>query len=71
MCTSITLDEKRIDIIINALMMVMGDINTKSILKGGMTDKMKSEYQECEKTLDILNAAKENLNDCEVMAKEK
>lgn len=61
LCTAITLDEKSIDIIIGALVKKMGELNTKSLISGVKTEKMVQDYNDCEKTLDILTKAKENL----------
>ena len=61
MCANITIDESTIDVIISAVTDKMGDINTCSILSGVVNEKMKRDYAECEKALDLLNQAKESI----------
>ena len=51
MCTAITLEEKTVDLVIDALQKKMGSINTAAILRGVRTDKMADDYAQCEKAL--------------------
>ena len=61
MCANITIDESTIDVVISAITDKMGDINTCSILSGVVNEKMKRDYAECEKALNLLNQAKESI----------
>ena len=67
MCTTITLDESTIDVIISAITDKMGDINTCSILSGVVNEKMKRNYAECEKALDLFNKAKDSFKSAKAM----
>jgi hypothetical protein len=59
MNVTITLDEKSVDIVIDALTMKMGRINSASIISGVVTEKMRKDYSVCEKVLDLFNQAKD------------
>ena len=71
MCTAITLEEKTIDIVIDALAKKMSSINTAAILSGVRTDKMAEDYAQCEKALDLFNKAKDSFSAAKTMAAEK
>ena len=71
MCTAITLEEKTIDIVIDALTKKMGDINTKAIISGVKTEKMENDYAECSKALSLFNKAKDSLSVAKTMVAEK
>lgn len=71
MCTTITLEEKTVDLVIDALQKKMGSINTAAILSGVRTDKMADDYAQCEKALDLFNKAKDSFSTAKVMAMEK
>jgi hypothetical protein len=71
MCTTITLGEKGIDVVIDALVKKMGDINAKILISGTTTPKMQQDYAECEKALGLFTKAKESLSSAKVMATEK
>jgi hypothetical protein len=71
MCTTITIDEKSVDVIIDALEQKMYSINTCAIISGAKTPKIESDFAECEKALELLNEAKESFERSKVMAAEK
>lgn len=70
MCTAITLEEKTIDVVIDALVKKMGGINTFAIVTKNCGGKMQQEYEACEKALDLFTRAKESLNTAKTMAME-
>ena len=67
MCTAITLEEKTVDLVIDALTKKMGGINTAAIVLGMRTDKMASDYAECERALDLFNKAKDSFKSAKAM----
>ena len=71
MCTTITLEEKCVDVIIDALVKKMGDINAKILISGVVTPKMKDEYAECERVLGLFTKAKDSFDTAKIMAGEK
>lgn len=60
MCTNVVLDENIVDVIIDALTIKMGGINSNKIF-GISTEDDEREYEACDKALDIFNKAKETL----------
>ena len=71
MCTTITLEEKCVDVVIDALVKKMGNINANILISGTTTPKMQSDYIACEKALGLFTKAKESLVSANVMATEK
>ena len=71
MCTTITLEEKCVDVVIDALVKKMGVINSNILISGTTTPKMQSDYIACEKALDVFTKAKDSLVSANVMATEK
>ena len=71
MCTAITLEEKTVDLVIDALQKKMGSINAAAILSGVMTNKMVDDYAQYEKALYLFNKAKDSFSTAKVMATEK
>lgn len=71
MCTAITLEEKTIDVVIDALAKKMSGISTFAIVTKNCGGKMQREYEACEKALDLFTKAKESLNTAKTMAIDK
>lgn len=71
MCTTITLDEKCVDVVIDALVKKMGVINSNILISGTTTPKMQNDYIACEKALGVFTKANESLVSANVMATEK
>lgn len=71
MCTTITLEEKCVDAVIDALVKKMGVINSNILISGTTTPKMQNDYIACEKALGVFTKAKDNLVSANVMATEK
>jgi len=74
MCTTITLNERSIDLLMDALQIKIGKINSKVIInsvKGINSDELTKERSECNSILDALIKAKENFKVAETMAAEK
>lgn len=67
MCTTITLEEKCVDAVIDALVKKMGDINAKILISGTTTPKMQQDYAECEKTLGLFTKAKDSFKSAKAM----
>lgn len=71
MCTTITLEEKCVDVIIDALVKKMGNINANVLISGTTTPKMQDDYIACENALGLFTKAKESIAAAKVMASEK
>jgi uncharacterized protein YfkK (UPF0435 family) len=74
MCTTITLNERSVDLLMDALQIKIGKINSKIIInsvKGINSDELAKERSECNSILDALIKAKENFKVAETMAAEK
>jgi hypothetical protein len=71
MCTTITLEEKCVDVVIDALVKKMGNINANILISGTTTPKMQNDYIACEKALGVFTKAKDSLVSANVMATEK
>lgn len=67
MCTTITLEEKCVDAVIDALVKKMGNINANILISGTTTPKMQEDYIACEKALDLFNKAKDSLSTAKAM----
>lgn len=67
MCTTITLEEKCVDAVIDALVKKMGNINANILISGTTTPKMQQDYAECEKALDLFTKAKDSFKSAKAM----
>ena len=71
MCTAITLEEKTVNLVIDALQTKIGSLNAAAILSRVWTVKMADDYAQCEKALNLFNKAKDSFNSAKTMAEEK
>ena len=67
MCTTITLEEKYVDAVIDALVKKMGNINANILISGTTTPKMQEDYIACEKALDLFTKAKDSFKSAKAM----
>lgn len=67
MCTTITLEEKCVDVVIDALVKKMGNINANILISGTTTPKMQEDYIACEKALGLFTKAKDNFVSAKTM----
>lgn len=67
MCTTITLEEKCVDVVIDALVKKMGNINANILISGTTTPKMQDDYIACEKALGLFTKAKDSFKSAKAM----
>lgn len=67
MCTTITLEEKCVDVVIDALVKKMGNINANILISGATTPKMQEDYIACEKALGLFTKAKDSFKSAKAM----
>ena len=71
MCTTITIDEKSVDVILNALASKMRNLNSKAFLTGFTNSKMQQDYNDCSEAFILIQKAKANFARAKVMATKK